>query len=64
MALSKFTGGPPADLHKRKLPIKEIDGQLFRISQASRGASGVIYLERTRLSDLTIPQDKYLVSVT
>jgi len=58
-ALSKSTGGTPADLHKRKLPIKEIDGQLFRISQASRAVSGVIYYGKNQTERFDDPSGKY-----
>lgn len=50
---------PPADLHKRELPIREIDGQLFRISKSSRGKTGVIYFGKNKTERYDDPEGKF-----
>jgi hypothetical protein len=57
MALSKH--GPPADLHLRELPVKEVDGEAYRISLTTRTAAGVIYYGKNRTERFDDPDAKY-----
>lgn len=57
-ALSK-TFGPPADLHKRELPITNSEGQRFRISQAVRGKDGVIYFGKNKSERFDDPKAEF-----
>jgi hypothetical protein len=57
-ALSKVAE-PPADLNKRKLPIIEKAGPLFRISSVARGAGGVIYFGANKTERFDDPDGKF-----
>jgi hypothetical protein len=60
-ALSKVAL-PPADLNTRKLPIVEKGGRLFRISNAARGQSGVIFFGKNKTERFDDPEGSYGVS--
>jgi hypothetical protein len=58
MALSKIAE-PPSDLHKRKLPLAEVSGPLFRISKVSRGKGGVVHFGKYKTERFDDPLGKF-----